>query len=947
MPQIQYLVARVMGQFSSSGTRISPVLSLGPALVCGATVVNWSALSPANTTVGVATSPDASTWTNVSNGGAIAGLIGQPLATLDTFAVDSHTSYTNTNRTGGVAGTWVWDTANSRVTVSGGTNALLLYSSVWFNTGYLNKKQIIINHGRVSGGADLSNFPVLISMIDPQLATITNGGYVQNASGFDIIFVNSAETTKLDHEIENYNAVTGELEMWVRIPTLSHTVDTIIYIYFNNGGISSSQENVTGVWDSSHKAVWHMDAASGANQPDSTTNALTATQHNSPTQVPGKVDGSFAFDGLTDYFSVAGSAANITGDKTIELWINTNSFATDANGADPRVLINNIDGTNVYQIGLDTGGRIVFAVNDSSGQNIIVNQTWNISVWYHVVGTYVASTHTVTLYVNGVAVSNNGSVSFALGSTGFNMGRRTDALGYFMGSEDEIRISNVVRTAGWITTNYNSQSSPSTFFSVGALTAQAVTSSKDIDLIVDTDQADCAGLIWRQTDASNFYELDFFDSASNAGATNVLKLYKVVANVKTQLGASTAITFNRGIPYRARAVMVGTAITVYFDGVSVLSTTDSALAGPGKGGLIEVSGAAHFYNLRLQPLGQSLSGVNAYTKITLTSNDPISTPRVTNLVLAALNSNIALGSLIPTASYLLTYIASNMDDLSKKSNTYWKIDKSLNMLFASYQSNPAPWVLTDKDILVDGLQVINNGDLYRNRQNIKGVVATAINSETKIGDGTTRSWNLGGILIAAPTILLNGQSQTVGIKGIDVGKQFYWTPDSAVIDQDSSGPLIQQTDQLSFPNYTYQFSTTITIDNTGQFPGTTSIAQFAAISGGTGIVEETEDVSSQNLNLAAATAMANDLLQRYGVIGNEIQFKTLRTGLQIGQYLPVFNPETSLNDVEFLVTQVDVTQKNTIDAATGNPTQIYWNAVTAESGVNSGSWVKLLASTVN
>src|SRR5205807_3262457 len=282
----------------------------------------------------------------------------------------------------------------------------------------------------------------------------------------------------------------------------------------------------------------------------------------------------------------------------------------------------------------------------------------------------------------------------------------------------------------------------------GALTAQAVTSSKDIDLIVDTDQADCAGLIWRQTDASNFYELDFFDSASNAGATNVLKLYKVVANVKTQLGASTAITFNRGIPYRARAVMVGTAITVYFDGVSVLSTTDSALAGPGKGGLIEVSGAAHFYNLRLQPLGQSLSGVNAYTKITLTSNDPISTPRVTNLVLAALNSNIALGSLIPTASYLLTYIASNMDDLSKKSNTYWKIDKSLNMLFASYQSNPAPWVLTDKDILVDGLQVINNGDLYRNRQNIKGVVATAINSETKIGDGTTRSWNLGGILIA-------------------------------------------------------------------------------------------------------------------------------------------------------------------------------------------------------
>src|SRR5205807_3862205 len=112
-------------------------------------------------------------------------------------------------------------------------------------------------------------------------------------------------------------------------------------------------------------------------------------------------------------------------------------------------------------------------------------------------------------------------------------------------------------------------------------------------------------------------------------------------------------------------------------------------------------------------------------------------------------------------------------------------------------------------------------------------------------------------------------------------------------------------------------------------------------------VKETEDVSSQNLNPAVATAIANDLLQRYGVIGNEIQFKTLRTGLQIGQYLPVFNPETSLNDVEFLITQVDVTQKTTLDAATGNPTQIYWNSVVAESGPNSGSWAKLLASAVN
>ena len=32
---------------------------------------------------------------------------------------------------------------------------------------------------------------------------------------YDIIFVDSTETTKLDHEIEKYVATTGEIEMWV------------------------------------------------------------------------------------------------------------------------------------------------------------------------------------------------------------------------------------------------------------------------------------------------------------------------------------------------------------------------------------------------------------------------------------------------------------------------------------------------------------------------------------------------------------------------------------------------------------------------------------------------------------------------------------------------------------------------------------------------------------
>ena len=36
------------------------------------------------------------------------------------------------------------------------------------------------------------------------------------------------------------------------------------------------------------------------------------------------------------------------------------------------------------------------------------------------------------------------------------------------GALDEVRISNIVRSAAWISTEYNNQSSPSTFYSVSS-----------------------------------------------------------------------------------------------------------------------------------------------------------------------------------------------------------------------------------------------------------------------------------------------------------------------------------------------------------------------------------------------------------------------------------------------------------------------------------------------
>jgi len=49
--------------------------------------------------------------------------------------------------------------------------------------GYAYQKTITLNHNKVSGGSDLTNFPVLINILGSQeLKTVINGGHVQNAS---------------------------------------------------------------------------------------------------------------------------------------------------------------------------------------------------------------------------------------------------------------------------------------------------------------------------------------------------------------------------------------------------------------------------------------------------------------------------------------------------------------------------------------------------------------------------------------------------------------------------------------------------------------------------------------------------------------------------------------------------------------------------------------------
>ena len=100
-------------------------------------------------------------------------------------------------------------------------------------------RAITIDHRKVSN-TDQTNFPVLISGTFPYLATVTNGGHVQNANGYDIVFTSDAAgQVQLPHEIDSYNPTTGAAAFWVGIPTLSHTTDTSIYMWYGNSAVEA------------------------------------------------------------------------------------------------------------------------------------------------------------------------------------------------------------------------------------------------------------------------------------------------------------------------------------------------------------------------------------------------------------------------------------------------------------------------------------------------------------------------------------------------------------------------------------------------------------------------------------------------------------------------------------------------------------------------------------
>lgn len=343
--------------------------------------------------------------------------------------------------------------------------------ALWDGPAGRYRKRLVIDHTRVGAGG-VTGFPVAVVLRDADLAALAR------PDGGDLAFTAGDGVTPLASELESYDAATGALVAWVKVPAVSDVVDTPFYLYFGDAAAGARQPPQA-VWDDGFVAVYHLNQAAGGAGAivDSTANANDATETSGAILgQPGAIGDAVELDGALGELAapVSASIQTITSALTLEAWIRPT--AQSPNTAIVDRWFGSIGG---FGLAFDENAKLDLMTSDGAQEDFISHaMALSLGTWTHVVATWLPAPGVEALYLDGAVVASQTSAlpqvneqtdaNNALGLGGPN----GSMLGYLAGGLDEVRISRVARSAAWIATEYANQAAPASFFAVGALEAQ-------------------------------------------------------------------------------------------------------------------------------------------------------------------------------------------------------------------------------------------------------------------------------------------------------------------------------------------------------------------------------------------------------------------------------------------------------------------------------------------
>lgn len=287
----------------------------------------------------------------------------------------------------------------------------------------------------------------------------------------DIRVVESDEETETPFEVVSFSTTTEQGELHFLADSLSTTSSSTFYIYYGNPAATAYAPTDTygrnAVW-TSYNHVWHL-----GNAVDAAGVAVNGTD-TGVSYSSGRLGNSAVFGGSQQIQVASGvdNNANTTA-FSISGWVKTTSanawFMAHQNNSTFR------SQKDVMILGSD----LQFQINptNSGGDQLVVEQaseTYNDDSWRFITVTYDGSKSTagVDFYLNGVNYARtslvNNMTNASPTSIPLFLGSRGAAGGFLTGSMDEWRIKPEELSASYIVTQYNNQSSTSTFYFIGA-----------------------------------------------------------------------------------------------------------------------------------------------------------------------------------------------------------------------------------------------------------------------------------------------------------------------------------------------------------------------------------------------------------------------------------------------------------------------------------------------
>jgi len=343
------------------------------------------------------------------------------------------------------------------------------FAADWYDSDWLKAKQITIDSSQVD--STLTDFPLLVNITDTDVSAVAQ------SDCDDILFTDSTNATKYAHEIENCDLTANDwFTAWVKIPSVSSSADTDIFMYYDNSG-ALSQEDVSNTWSNNFAGVWHLHD----DFLDSTSNNNDGTNDGS-TDTTGHIADGQDFDGINDRITL-GSDSTLddifTGGGTFSIISHpiiggTNSlawtrgtvfeghavlFLDDMSGSSRIRFVQDFStNTGAWDstsriINDDTTYIVTVTYDDGSGSN-------NPELWYN------GNKLTISSGLTEISTPSGSRSSDAL--EGKQIGRDSDNIRQFDGWLDEARYSTVVRSDAWINAEYDNQKTGSTFITVGS-----------------------------------------------------------------------------------------------------------------------------------------------------------------------------------------------------------------------------------------------------------------------------------------------------------------------------------------------------------------------------------------------------------------------------------------------------------------------------------------------